>query len=147
MMTMADSPLDDKSKLWKVDPALFQPPPRPRRIVLLMDRLRPLGSLLLVCLAAFYPVLVVYLGIEYGGVVFWGSLAASLVIIYMIISGLGYAGNFEGRGQPILRGLFAITLGFGLAVGLYLSILNLKIMTIPIVIGLGVLGLAYYLRK
>lgn len=106
-----------------------------------------MGSLLLVALAGSYPLILVYLGLAYGGLVFWSSLAGSLAIIYIVISRLGYASNFEGRGQPILKSLTVLALGFGLAVGLYLSIFNLRLLTIPIVVGVGLLGLAYYLRK
>lgn len=112
-----------------------------------MDRLRPLGSLILFALAAFYPLILVYLGLAYGGLVFWGALAGSLAIIYIVISRLGYARNFEGRGQPVLKSLTILALGFGLAVGLYLSIFNLRGLTFPVAIGLCILGLAYYLRK
>ncbi len=50
--------------------------------------LRPLGSLILFALAAFYPLILVYLGLAYGGLVFWGALAGSLAIIYIVISRL-----------------------------------------------------------
>jgi len=134
-------------RFWQVDLGVFHRTGKPRRVSRVLDRLRQLGSFLLVALALSYPLTLVYLGIAYGGFVFWGSFSGSLVIIYVIISRLGFARNFEGWGSGFLKRLVVLVIAFGAAAGFYLSLFSLRILTIPLIICLLISGLVYFLRK
>jgi len=43
-----------------------------------------------------YPVILVTLGVMYGGLVFWAGLAGSTGLIGLVLKQAGYAGNFAG---------------------------------------------------
>ncbi len=109
---------DGKTHLWKFNPSVFEPLPRAgflrRR---LQDPLRGLGKNLLYLLAFSYPVVVVSLGIIFGGLVFWTALAGSFGLMWLILKKTGYARNFANWDMGYKRfagllGAFGIVLAF-----------------------------------
>jgi hypothetical protein len=125
-----------KSRLWQFDPAVFQPGPKPgffqRRI---LNPAKSLGKHALYALAFAYPALLVSLGIIFGGLVFWTSLAASMGIIWLVITKTGYSGNFAGW-DISYRKFLGLILGLCMLSSLFYGLLYLKLWeTVPIMAG------------
>ena len=134
-------PLPKKTHLWAFDPSAFQPLPRAgffKRHIL--GRVRSLGKYAIYTLAFSYPILLVSLGIIFGGVVFWSSLAVSVAIVWLIISESGYARNFAdwGVGDKRFLGLF---LAFGLVLAFWYGLTHLGFWFFPIFFGILVASL------
>jgi hypothetical protein len=135
---------DDKEKhFWKVDERIF----RLARIQTGVQRfaavLKSLVSAVLVLLFFAYPLLLVYVGIAYGGMAFWSSLGTSFVIVGIVLWKTGYSRNFHTVDGGMARRLVGLTLAFVSVVGFYLGLLQFKFLMIPIF--LGVLGVAMVL--
>jgi hypothetical protein len=102
-----------------------------------------LGRSLAFLLLLAYPVTLVTIGIVYGGLAFWASFLASLALIVLLLSKLGYARNFEGRDKSLAQGLVGLTLGFLVSAGFYLGIIYAKSWSVPVIFGVLCLGLAW----
>jgi hypothetical protein len=102
---------------WKVDPKIFE-----ARKSSLFERhvlglIRAMGGYSLLGAAFAYPVILVYLGVAYGGLVFWGAFAGSFVLIAAPIRGLGLEKNFATKDISWTRSAtipisFILTLAF-----------------------------------
>ena len=116
-------PKPEKERLWKVDPETFKPG-RPRRLrETLKDLAKSIGKAAGFTLLVAYPVLLTILGIEFGGLVFWGTLAGSLAAIGLVLKRLGYARRFESQNPKLLKQLVALSLAFaGIAFFLFVSL-------------------------
>jgi len=126
--------------LYRPDRAsLFQ-----RRIV---PTLRQLGKFGLFGLAFTYPIYLVYVGLAFGGLVFWSFFAGSFTIIGVVITRLGYASNFRNWDPNFRRVMAGTVLGFLIAVGFYSGLIYLKSWFLPAVLGLLGLGLLVILRR
>jgi hypothetical protein len=136
-----------KRKLWEFDPAVFQTGRRAsffeRRIV---PPLRQLGKFCLYVLAITYPTYLVYVGLAFGGLAFWGFLAGSIVAMGIVIARLGYASNFRHYDIGFKRTI-GLLLCFPLAAGFYGGLIYLKTWFVPIAFGLLGLGLLIMLRR
>jgi hypothetical protein len=136
-----------KRKLWEVDPSIFEPGRKTsffeRRIV---PSLQQLGKLGLYALAVTYPIYLVYVGLAFGGLAFWGFLAGSTAVMGIVIARLGYASNFRHWDISLKRTL-GVLLGFPLAAGFYGGLIYLKVWFVPIAFGLVGLGLLLILRR
>jgi hypothetical protein len=136
-----------KRKLWDVDPSIFEPGRKAsfyeRRIV---PPLRQIGKFGLYSLAISYPIYLVYVGLAFGGLAFWGFLAGSMALMGIIIAKLGYASNFRNWDISLKRTL-GLLLGFLLAIGFYGGLIYLKTWFVPIGFGLAGLGLLLMLRR
>jgi hypothetical protein len=134
-----------KRKLWNVDPALFELGRKAsffeRRIV---PPLRQIAKLALYTLAITYPIYLVYVGLAFGGLVFWSFFAGSLAIMGTIISKLGYASNFRHWDISFKRTV-GLLLGFAVAAGFYAGLIYLKIWLVPIAVVL--LGFGVFLVR
>lgn len=134
-------PEPKKTRLWVFDSSAFQPLPRAgflrRHIV---GWIRSLGKYTLYALAFSYPVLLVSLGVVFGGVVFWSGLVVSAVIISLVIRKAGYARNFVdwGVGDRRFLGLFG---AFGLALAFFYGLTHLGLWFFPIFLGVLVIAL------
>ncbi len=137
---MSQSRDDDERNFWKVDETIFHPAGIRTRVQRLVSVLKSLtkGSLLLFLFA--YPLLLVYIGIAYGAIVFWSSLAGSFVIVGVVLSRTGYSRNFDRVDGSMARGLIALAIAFASIVGFYLGLFQFKLLMVPIF--LGVLGVA-----
>jgi hypothetical protein len=131
-----------KKKLWEVDPSIFE---RWRRASFFERRILPLlrqiGKFGLYALAITYPIYLVYVGVAYGGLAFWGFFAGSVMIMGATITKLGYASNFRHWDIGLKRTL-GVLLGFSVAAGFYAGLIYLKIWLVPIafiILGFGVL--------
>jgi hypothetical protein len=114
-----------------------------RRVVPL---LRHLGKWVLLSLAFTYPIYLVYIGVAFGGIVFWGFLAASFAVIGVIITRLGFASNFRNWDLGVKR-MSGVVLGFLVAVGFYSGLIYLRSWLIPTVILLSCIGLFLAVRR
>ena len=136
-----------RRKLWEVDPSIFHPGKPAGYLEKGLSALRTIGKYSSFALLLFYGPIIVILGIVYGGLVFWGTLAGSTVLIGLILSRLGYAKNFASWNPKIGRQILTLFLGFLLAGGLYLGLFTFQVWLIPIAFGLAGLGLLLALRK
>jgi hypothetical protein len=121
-----------EAHLWQFDPTLFEPLPKAgllQRHVL--GRATSLGKHSLYSLAFAYPLVLVIMGVMFGGIVFWTSLAGSTIIIYLVIKRTGYAGNFESWDVGYKKFL-GLTAAFGIYVAFVYGIEYIKLWTIPI---------------
>lgn len=77
------------------------------------------------------------LGIVFGGIVFWTSLVGSFVLIWLVIKKAGYARNFAewGVGSRRLLGLFG---AFGAALGFFYGLTHVGFWFFPIFFGVVV---------
>ncbi len=115
-----------------------------RRIV---PMLRHLGKFGLFALAFTYPIYLVYVGLAFGGLVFWSFFAGSFAIIGVVITRLGYASNFRNWDLSFGRVMTGTVLGFLIAVGFYSGLIYLNTWLLPVVLGLLGLGLLVVLRR
>src|SRR5207302_6834239 len=104
VQTCALPDLDREERFWKVDKSIFHPKVRTslRRLAAMA---RSIGKIVLFLLLFSYPILLVYMGIQYGGIVFWSTLGGSFIMIGLILSKAGYAGNFQSRNGSLAKGL------------------------------------------
>ena len=138
----------ENPRLWKIDPSNFTPLPRKTRIQdRLIPRLRIIGKASLISLAMAYPVILLTLGLLYGGIVFWGSFAGSTLIIWLVLSRLGYAENFAGWGVMSSKRFAAGLIGFPLAAGFYLGLIYLKLLALPLIIAVVVMAAVVLFRN
>jgi hypothetical protein len=114
-----------KRKLWEVDPSIFELGHNAsfveRRI---LPPLRQLGKFGLYALALTYPIYLIYVGLAFGGLAFWGFLA-----------------------DISLGRTVGIFLGFVVAVGFYGGLIYLKTLFVPIAFGIVAVGLFLVLRR
>ena len=134
-----------KSRFWQFDPSLFQPGPGSgflQRHILGPAR-RIVGRTVWV-LAFAYPLILVTLGVVFGGLVFWASFAGSVGLIWLIVKKAGYARNFEGWdiGYRKFLGLF---FAFGITLTIFTGLLYNPIRDLTIPLMGGILGLALVL--
>jgi len=136
-----------KRKLWDVDPSLFQRGPNAtffeRRVVPL---LRQIAKLVLYALAISYAIFLIYIGLAFGGLVFWSFFTGSIGLIGVIITKLGYASNFR-HWDVSLKRTTGVFLGFLVAISFYAGIIYLKTLLVPVAFGLFGLGLLFILRR
>ena len=130
-----------ETHLWEFDRSLFEPGPKAgflERYV--FGRVRSLVKHAFYLLAFAYPILLVTLGIVFGGLVFWASLAGSTGIIYLVIKRAGYSANFESWdvGYKKFLGLIA---AFGIYLAFVYGLIYIKLWTIPIFGGILVIAL------
>jgi hypothetical protein len=138
---------DDKKRLWKIDPAMYQKGPRTRFLERrIIPSLRHIGKWVLIGLAVAYPIYLVYVGVAFGGIVFWAFLAASFGAIGVIITRLGFASNFRNWDMGMKR-MGGIVLGFLVAMGFYGGLIYLKTWFIPAIILLAAFGLYLAARR
>jgi hypothetical protein len=137
----------EKRKLWDVDPSIFEAGRKAsfyeRRVFPILRQTAKFG---LYGLAIAYPIYLVYVGLAFGGLVFWTFFAGSIALIGVVITKLGYAPNFR-HWDISLRRTVSVFLGFALAAGFYAGIIYLKSWVLPIVLGLLVFGLLLVLRR
>jgi len=136
-----------KRKLWDADPSLFQRGPNAtffeRRVIPLLRQIAKFG---LYTLAIAYPIYLVYIGLTFGGLVFWSFFAGSIGLIGVIITKLGYASNFRYWDVSLKRTI-GVFLGFLVAISFYAGIIYLKTLLIPVAFGLFGIGLLFVLRR
>jgi len=132
-----------KTRLWQFDPSVFQPGPKAGFLErYIISNSRSLAKHTLYALAFAYQIVLVSLGVMFGGLVFWPSFAASMGLIWLVIKKTGYSHNFAGWDIGYKK--FA---GLGMAFGLYLGFVYglaytpLRLMTIPLMGGILVLAL------
>ncbi len=140
---------DDESRLWHVDPSMYNPnPSRHHYLSDLAHRLKPIGVFGVVSVLFIYPLLLIYMGLTYGWVGFWGSFVGSVFVIGITLRGLGYNRNFQKAGTGSLgKGLVYLTLGFAAAAAVYQGLFTLKEWLVPVILVLLIAGLAFRLTR
>jgi hypothetical protein len=114
-----------------------------RRIV---PPLRQIGKFGLYGLVISYPIYLVYVGVAFGGLVFWGFFAGSLAVMGATITKLGYASNFR-HWDISLKRTVGVVVGFAIAASFYGGLIYLTTWFAPIAIALGGLGVLLVLRR
>ena len=104
------------------------------------------GNSVCMAFAISYPIYLVYVGLRFGGLAFWGFLAGSIGLMGIIIARLGYASNFRNWDISLKRTL-GLLLCFLLAIGFYGGLIYLKTWFVPIGFGLAGVGLLLVLRR
>lgn len=142
---MPDRP--KKKRLWEVDPTIFN---RDREASFFERRLagplRQVGKFGLFTLAITYPIYLVYIGLAFGGLAFWGFLAGSMAVIGLVITRLGFAANFR-HWDIGFRRMAGVSLGFVIAFGFYAGLIYLKTWLIPVALIVTGLGIFIVFRK
>ncbi len=137
----------EKRRLWEVDPHVFTPLPRTgpvqRRLI---PPLKSLGRFSLLGLALSYPLVLVTLGLLFGGLVFWSSFAGSALILWLVLTRLGFARNFAGWGGGWKKS-GGILIAFPLTLGFYLGLIYLKLLFVPLLFGVLVVGALLLFRN
>lgn len=108
--------------------------------------LRQTAKFSLYGLAIAYPIYLVYVGLVFGGLVFWTFFVGSMALVGAVITKLGYASNFR-HWDISLRRTVSVFLAFALAAGFYAGIIYLRIWILLVVSGLLFLGLLFVLRR
>jgi hypothetical protein len=138
-----------ETRIWQFDPSAFRPLPKAgffeRRI---RSPARSLAKHALYGLAFAYPILLVSLGIFFGGLAFWTGLAGSMLLLWIILRKTGYARNFESWDISYKHFLGLIG-GFGIALALFYGLIYtpIRLMTIPLVGGILLLALVVILPR
>jgi len=134
---------DVERKYWNVEKGIFST--KGTRTVLrhISSTFQSLGKSIIFLLLFGYPVLLVYAGIAYGAVAFWGSLGASILLIGLALSKSGYARNFEGRKGNLVRGLAGLAIAFVVLIVFYLGLFNFGALMVPILLGIIVAAVAF----
>jgi hypothetical protein len=128
-------------RLWQFDPSVFQPGPKAGFVErYLLQRARSLAKYTFYTLAFAYPILLVTLGIVFGGLVFWPSLAGSMMIIWLVIKKAGYSENFASWdiGYKKFVGLIG---AFGMFAAFVYGLRYIGLMTVPVFGGILVIAL------
>jgi hypothetical protein len=130
-----------ESHLWQVDPSVFEPLRKAglfERHVL--SRAKSFGKHALYTLAFIYPIVLVTLGVMFGGLVFWACFAGSFGLIWLVISRTGYSGNFANwnMGYKTFVGLFA---AFGIYAAMVYGLIFIKLWIVPIFAAILVIAL------
>ena len=133
--------------MWRVDPSIFTNSRKLRAGERLSNLVRPIAKTLAISLFLTYPLGLVILGLVYGWIVFWSSLAGSFILIGIAISRLGYSRNFEAWNPNFLRQMGTLTIAFLAVAAFYLALFRYKALVVPlvfaIVFSLFILGLTY----
>jgi len=136
-----------KRKLWNADPSIFELGRKAsfleRRI---LPALRQAAKFGLYTLAIAYPIFLVYIGLAFGGLVFWTFFAGSIALIGVALTKLGYASNFR-HWDVSLKRTAGVFLGFLIAASFYAGIIYLKTLLVPVAFALLALGLLLVLRR
>jgi len=133
-----------KKRYWQVDVSRLQSLRRMSRVErMIVQPVRSMGKMFLVGLAFAYPVLLVLTGIVFGGFAFWATLGGSFLFIYLLLSRLGLARNFQSWDISLKRSIPALSLGFLLALGFYLGIIYLKVWFLAVVFAALSMGVLY----
>ncbi len=144
-----ESDEDEESRLWIVDPSMYQSSGHPKSLgSRVASRLRGLGTIGLFTLLIVYPVGLIYMGLVYGWLGFWGTFLGTLSIIGLVLHRAGYSGNFSqaGTGTP-LRAIAGLFLAFIVTVGFYEWLFILRSLVFPIIILFVTIGLGYKLAR
>lgn len=124
-----------EAHLWQFDPSVFEPLRKAgifERYV--RGRAKSLGKHTLYSLAFAYPLLLVIAGVMFGGIVFWASLAGSMVVVGLVIKGAGFSGNFDNWDIGYKKFL-GLTAAFGIYAAFVYGLEYVKLWTIPIFAG------------
>ena len=146
-MSENNDPDKDKSRLWEIDPAVFTPLPKTGLVQSrLLPPLKTLGRFSLIGLALIYPAGLVIIGLAFGGVVFWGSFAGSALILWFLLTRLGFARNFAGWGVGWKKSA-GLLIAFPITLSFYLGLIYLKLLFVPVFLGALAIGAIVLFRN
>jgi hypothetical protein len=141
-----------KTRLWQFDPSVFQPGSKAsflERYVL--GRAKSIAKYTLYSLAFLYPIVLVSLGIMFGGLVFWGAFAGSVGLMWLVITRTGYAKNFAGWGVVRKTWLIEVVGAFSILLAFFYGLIHMDVWFLPIfggvVIVALVVGRKWFLEK
>ncbi len=133
-----------KSRLWVFDPSVFRTKSPPASIwSRILSRLKTIGFYSFGGVLFGYPLFLVYMGLVYGWLGFWGTFVGSMTLIGFVIHRSGYGRNFESFGnESFKRRVAGLTLGFLVAAGLYEGLFVLKQWLFPLILIVLIGGLS-----
>lgn len=144
---MPDPEDELQRRFWKVDPSIFETRKARNRFERLLEVFGTVSRFISVPLLLGYPLVLVIVGLVYGGLAFWGFFSGSIAVMGLLIWRSGYARNFAAWNPSLGRQLLGLSLGFLIAAGLYLGLVELQLPMLAIMFGLLGLGLLYVIRK
>ncbi len=130
-----------ETRLWQFDPSVFQPGPKASMLErFILRNARSIGKHGLYALAFAYPIILVTLGVVFGGLVFWTSLVGSMALFWLVIKRAGYSGNFASwdMGYKSFLGLGA---AFGIYAALIYGLIHIGLWVVPIFGGILIIAL------
>lgn len=138
---MSEPKKEQKKRLWVVDPSMYKSEGNRSKIDHVRDLLVPLGRTAFVIVLFSYPLLLVYLGIVFGGVAFWGTLAGTFLALGLFLWKTGYARHFEAWNTNFGKQIIGLLAGFLIVLGVYEGVFHLGFWILPLVVagGIGVL--------
>ena len=83
-----------------------------------------------------YPIVLVYLGIAYGWMAFWSSLAGSFLMVGVLLSMTRYSRNFDRPAGSSATPLASLVVAFIAMAGFYLGLFQFKLLMIPLFLGI-----------
>lgn len=138
---------EKENRVFKFDPATFRPLPKTQFYQRhLVQPARSLGKHMFFGVMFVYPIILVTIGLEFGGLVFWTSFAASFALIGFLIRKMGYSENFRNYGVSS-RKIFGLVGAFLLALGFYMGLITLKLWFIPITVIVLAVGILVVIKK
>lgn len=130
-------------KFWQLDPSLYKPGRKASILRRVKDGPRRLiGRIGSFILALFYPISLVYLGIAYGGLVFWGSFGGSLIILWLALTRSGQARNFQSADFGLKKRLAGVSIAFGVALSFVAGIAYNKLWLLSIIVIVVIVAIA-----
>ena len=137
----------EKDRFWQVDPTIYLH----RTKDSLSGRVAHLGGVIgrtsLFGLLLLYPVVLLLIGLFFGGLAFWASFLGTVAVMGGLIWKTGYARNFANWNPSHARQLIGLTAGFLATLGFVLGLVELHIWFLPLMVGVLVLGLALAFRR
>jgi hypothetical protein len=136
-----------KYNFFQVDQAAFRPLHKAKfQERYLVEPLKSLGRYVFFGALFAYPVALVIVGVEFGGLVFWSSFLGSVALIGLAIDKLGYSRNFQNWDVALgrIRGLLV---AFLLVLGFYFGIIYLKVWLAPVTVIAAAVVVPIMLKK
>jgi hypothetical protein len=144
---MPDPEGEEEKKLWKVDAAIYRKGKETSFPARLVESLKTAGRSALFAVLLVYPLMLVILGIVFGGLIFWATLGGSIALIWLILTKAGYAKNFEQSNPRLLRQLTALTIAFVILVGYYEALFHFGVWVLPVLLAILSVGIVYVFRR
>ncbi len=127
-----------KKRFWVVDPSMFRQEGERSKVERIRDLVVSLGRRAFILLLFSYPLLLIYVGLAYGGVAFWGLFAGSFAAMGLFLWKLGYAKNFDSSNPRLGKQLLGLILGFVAVMGFYEGLFHLGVWILPITAAAGI---------
>jgi hypothetical protein len=144
---MSDPEKKQEKRFWIVDPSMFNSKNRRSRKDRIRDPVVSIARTIFVISLFTYPLVIVYLGLAYGAIAFWGSLSLSFLALGLFLWKTGYAKNFDSWNPNLGKQLIGIFLAFLAVLGVYEGLFHLGLWILPIMAAGSIAILAIVLGR